>query len=521
MQIIKLKSVSTYLSVMESMFHACKNMGDFLSLVRHWSSSHSSALIKSVNSPIHIEVAPPPLLPLTKEKMEKNTATDDQVSNFWQHQLTGDIMETIVMRLSLTDRIRMSRVCKSWRAPLLMDNKNLMINGGAGATPDIPWLLFPRGEGPAAAAIIDNRRLFSFYSMSEGRFYNLELPKKALGGHCCGCIRGWLAITTESDFKPQLFLWNPLSGALLELPSLTTIPCFQEFLSQKQGSFFINRIDILFVNSSAEQHIVAILCNYQRALAFCTLGDTRWIIFKENIDDKLYSDILFINNLLYTVDLDVNISTDNDSLLEERDNSVVETHTIVLTNNCQVVMKSIKHVFDWGKLPSYEIQPGGFVIGKHTFSTFSLLESAQGELLIARENIDFFKEKNEDDNYESPGPGIEYYQTKGFEIFKVDIHSLEMMHKLTSLGDQVLFYSEHSTLSIPTRKFGLEFQKENCIYFATTPFCRDPDNFLQVSREAGVFNLEDGTIKRFLPSFKFPLQSAPVWLTPNLHLLPR
>lgn len=221
---------------------------------------------------------------------------------------------------------------------------------------------------------------------------------------------------------------------------------------------------------------------------------------------------------IYAVDLEVD---DDDSLLEERDSSDVETHTIVLTNNCQVVMKSIKHVFNMYKLPCYEIHPGGFVIAKHIASIFSLLESAQGELLIARQNIDFFmkENENEDDNYDIDS--IEYYQTTGFEIFKVDIHSLEMMHKLTSLGDQVLFYSDDSSVSIPTRKFGHEFRKENCIYFATIPVYRDPDSSPQVSHEAGVFNLKDGTIKQFLPSFKLPLQSAPVWLTPNLHLLPR
>ncbi|KAM7518972.1 hypothetical protein LguiB_017934 [Lonicera macranthoides] len=180
----------------------------------------------------------------------------------WQN-IQPDIMETIVKRLEATDLVRMSCVCNSWRQILVL-HKDIWITA-----PDIPWLLL--SHAPDCQSL-------SFYSMSECRFYNMKLPKKAQGGQICGYSKGWLAVVKGSNLNPHMFLLNPISGEQIKLPSLTTVnPYYSDFIVRRRAKHynalnFVHRIEVF--SGIGPFTVVSAIFGWS-LLGFCKLGDKR------------------------------------------------------------------------------------------------------------------------------------------------------------------------------------------------------------------------------------------------------
>ena len=443
----------------------------------------------------------------------------------WQN-IQVDIMENIVKRLKGTDLARMACVCMSWRETLVL-YKGIWITA-----PDIPWLLLPQGS---------DRKSLSFYSMSEERVYNMKLPKTAQGGRVCGSSKRWLAIVKGSDLDPHMFLLNPISGEQINLPSLTTVPYFDDFVGRRpkhyNASTFVSHIEVFSAAGTAGCMVVAAIINVQSEglLALCKPGDERWSIFEGAGDEVSYFDILFHDKSLYAI--------------TDRVDESVSTHTICLTD-CEVELKLILcQGNDVGHdLEDVEDQPG-LVIAKDLIASAYLAESIHGELLKICHNTDAFaiddgileddeleeEVEEEEDGYmvedeeegeqndeivEEEGEEEEedrlfrftYFKTKGFEIFKLNPNSGKM-EKLTSLDDQVLFVASiGGSLSLPVRN--MDGLKGNCIYFAATTLQTFLQRYMNISRESGVFYLEDGRIERCFPSITFPGHSHLSWFKP-------
>ncbi|KAK9287359.1 hypothetical protein L1049_015776 [Liquidambar formosana] len=417
----------------------------------------------------------------------KKPKTDEPTGYGRWHELPKDIMEIIIQRLNSTDRVRLSIVCKSWR-PLVMQ-KDIP------AAPQIPWLLLPHGP--------DCKRL-SFYSLEEGKVHNLKLPKSAQGGWCCGSSKGWLVISKETSFKSEIFLLNPISGARRQLPSLTTIPSFDTFVESLPDdhivSSFINRIELS--SSDTSDCVVAAIFDSDRILAFCRPEDKSWSIFEGRDEDEefIYHDILFSNETLY--------------VLPSR-----KINGVFTAVNCTFGFEDRE--VDLKFLPALRIPEPEFVGAIEVFDDYRivqgglldtyLVESINGELMVIFKIMDVLQGKDEEDEEEAFD--VQYYRAREFEVYKVDPNNGTccMTCRLKDLGGQVLFLTNSGSVSLQARDFN-GFQG-NCIYFAADRAYYN-DHHPLVSRDPGVFYLDDGRIERSFPSVDLPIHSMMSWFTP-------
>lgn len=127
--------------------------------------------------------------------------------------------------------------------------------------PQLPWLLLPCSQ---------SCKSLSFFSVSEGIVRNIKLPEAAEGGWCFGSSNGWLMMARGTEYEPEVFLLNPLSGFQLNLPSLTTIfPYYYDHVDasrdrERFASFIGNVRSPLILKIKLEKSLVlitfAIIC---------------------------------------------------------------------------------------------------------------------------------------------------------------------------------------------------------------------------------------------------------------------
>uniref|UniRef100_A0A0D3GKM8 F-box domain-containing protein n=1 Tax=Oryza barthii TaxID=65489 RepID=A0A0D3GKM8_9ORYZ len=99
--------------------------------------------------------------------------------------LPRDLLESVLGRLPVPDRLRFPGVCTAWQS---------------------------------AAAV----GMARFLSLSDGRAYAIPQPAPPVSERLCvGSSDGWLV---TADAASELHLLNPLTGAQVQLPSVTTLP---------------------------------------------------------------------------------------------------------------------------------------------------------------------------------------------------------------------------------------------------------------------------------------------------------
>ncbi|KAL5226221.1 hypothetical protein ABZP36_012860 [Zizania latifolia] len=134
--------------------------------------------------------------------------------------LPRDLLESVLGRLPVPDRLRFPSVCTAWQSA---DAASATARFRAGQP---PWLMLPfnptaRRQGPSGGA--DARPLEArFLNLSDGRAYAIPQPAPAVSDRLCvGSSDGWLV---TADAASELHLLNPLTGAQVQLPSVTTLP---------------------------------------------------------------------------------------------------------------------------------------------------------------------------------------------------------------------------------------------------------------------------------------------------------
>ncbi|KAF5726991.1 hypothetical protein HS088_TW22G00677 [Tripterygium wilfordii] len=490
------------------------------------------------------------------------------------HELPADIILKIMQRLDFIDHIALSMVCKSWRsvARSFPYDSQLLFH-------QPPWLLLPHENS--------NHEL-RFFDMSSGREYKFNLPKPMKGGWCCGCSKGWIVIAKGSKFNPRLFLFNPISGFSIELPSIRTVALYDDNIhdmSEDESYDFSLFIIIELSSADLSTCIVAALygdqCNDNSVIAVCRPDDDDWFTFPKEGD---YYDVLFSNGVLCVLDGKVELEEtytltlyddeeqevelmfkmiptpkpDPDGVLEL--DPLTETFCVVKdfvwswnllqTNDGLLIVERIKDEFegvfeiDDVELEDEDLIPN-IVDEEDEFQSVmddeeeedefqSLMEEEEDEDPNIEEddfvpNLEEEDEEEEDEfqslmeEEEDEDPNIEeddfvpnleeedeeeeeddygyyrYQRTSGFNVYKLDrSHSGELCAtKLDSLGDQMLFAAANGMLAKEIKGW-----RGNCIYFDDNTYCKSQGFEPQVSRERGVFYLDDGTIKRPFPSIK-------------------
>lgn len=430
------------------------------------------------------------------------------------------------------------------------------------STHEFPWLVLPQSSD------CSKNKTLSFYSLSDGKVVvDLKLPKPVQRGWFCGSSKGWLIMIKERGLNSQVFLLNPISGALHQLPSLATIPSFQKFVETEHwklygASLFFNQVALSTSNIYSDQCVVAALSDSCKELALCRPGSKTWSVFCDfDHEHTRYSlsQLLFSSGKLYALFHTKNII--------QKDMIVARTlrfgdHALEL----MIVYDSI--IEPLGEIEEYHDHK---VYLQYGYSRF-LFESTNNEVLLIHKIDDILMAKKNDDNdveedgedeqgnddddddmEEDGGHGNDdndvegnddedddmeedegnddndeedddddnenwdmYGRTSSFRVYKIDSHTKTCNFlPVPSLGDQILFLAYGGNLSLSA--LDLKESEKNCIYFATKSTCNDVIPNPLTSREIGVFYLDSGKIIKSFPSLNFSTRSRTSWYVPSLR----
>lgn len=413
----------------------------------------------------------------------------------WQ-EAPEDVIQMILEHMNLSGRVRFGSLCKFWRFVSLQRDIR--------TPPQLPWLVHPH----------TCEFYLSFSSLSEGKVFNLRLPRT---GWFRGSSNGWLFMLKRYWWlnSKQLLLLNPISGAQHQLPYLVNCSDIYE--------------GVALSSSDISKCMVAVVFN-DKELGLCRPGDKSWSVFQvldENNNLGTISRLLFSSSgMLYALVYDGGF------------NGVGAVQTLKLGDD-EVKLQLVGIELEWWIDNGLDIFPGGACRSY-------LFESTNNEVLLIHQIYDRVDEEdhaNEDDNMEGNnnneqgdvvlieelgnedmgGEGdneddkragtFEYIKTRCFRIYKIDVDNGNF-RRVQTLGEQVLFVAEYSaSMALPASDFK-ELQG-NCIYFATNAG-HNPHLESYISREIGIFYMDSGRIERPFPGIEIPRHSRLSWFTPSL-----
>ncbi|KAL3830773.1 hypothetical protein ACJIZ3_019575 [Penstemon smallii] len=176
----------------------------------------------------------------------------------------------LISRLShfLDDYVRFGLVCKSWRAALLLKDKN-------NSCSLLPLLMFTENENC----------LRLFCSPFNNRLYQFDLPE-IYDRRCWGSSNGWLVTL---DAKYELHLFNPLSSVQILLPSLHKNLKNLTYNPDVSRDRFFKKV-VLSSNSSLGNCVVLAIYSYNK-IAFAKPGIESWTPLQcssTSIQDAIY-----------------------------------------------------------------------------------------------------------------------------------------------------------------------------------------------------------------------------------------
>ncbi|PRQ36142.1 putative F-box domain-containing protein [Rosa chinensis] len=457
----------------------------------------------------------------------------------WQ-TLPADILEMIVQRLTIGDRIRVSNVSKTWRSVAMRRDI-------PSAPHQLPWLVIPQSSN----------HYLSFFDLSDGKVGKVELPESVRGGWFLGSCKGWFVIVKEEDLNSMMFLVNPISGAQHQLPPLSTIPSFKKYIETTEwkcagGLAFCNGI-ALSTSDVTSCTVAASFDGDDKTLCFCRPGDDAWSIFEVLDTNDAFTDLLFSSGVLYAL------------VLSDNKNGIAASPRTLSFRDRAVELKLVydtvaNYTVGFEEYVDYQIDLSD------SFKSHLLESSTNNEVFVIHEITDVFLKKddahdnhedgpdeevlddnndngNEEDNQDAPdeeeddnnddgneednnlegnfqihGADEEYsdlfpyLRTSGFEVYKLDPAN-DRIVPVECLKDQLLFLSNTGSLSLPARD--IKGLLGNSIYFATNRIMSFHSK-TYICREMGEFYFNKGRIKRSFPSVEMSLRSQVSWFSPSL-----
>uniref|UniRef100_A0A1D1YYG2 F-box/kelch-repeat protein At1g57790 n=1 Tax=Anthurium amnicola TaxID=1678845 RepID=A0A1D1YYG2_9ARAE len=153
--------------------------------------------------------------------------------------LPGDLISSILERLSIRDCVRFGAVCPSWRSAL-KDRVHVRAE-------QFPWVMIP------------DTGMLRTYNPGDEVYYKIDLPPQAQGRHFCMASRGWLLMISEEDYS--LVLLNPISKAVIQLP-------------KPPYPFNLWRSTVWF--DPARLKLVVAIVSFEHDIAFYRVGDSEW-----------------------------------------------------------------------------------------------------------------------------------------------------------------------------------------------------------------------------------------------------
>ncbi|RWW22960.1 hypothetical protein GW17_00012813 [Ensete ventricosum] len=379
-------------------------------------------------------------------------------------ELPLELLGMIYDKLSIFDYIRCKIICKQW---------NLASKFGYHhpPKPQAPWLMLPG----------DNDFVAKCFSIVEKKIYNIPCPEPMIRRRIIiGSGYGWL---TTMDELCNMYLLNPLTGAQILLPSVTTLP-FVESVHDSQGQIvqfivgqerrrlcffsmhilFFGKVVLSATPDADNDFTIMMIYGLWKSLAFARAGDKAWTSIRS---PYCYSDIIYHKAKFYTINFQFIVE------VWELDELAIR-HNIIISD-----------------LPLYSLL--GFI------STSYLVESLDNNLMFVYK---FQKEC---------GP-IDNPKNVMFTVFSLDEHTLKWK-RVKRLHEQTLFLGKNQSMCLSTIDF--PELKQNCIYYTDDVFRLCGFNN-DAKSQIGIFYLEDEMtqpIDHLGHHLKWP---PPLWLTPSL-----
>nr|XP_010911025.1 F-box protein SKIP23-like [Elaeis guineensis] len=385
----------------------------------------------------------------------------------WSDDLPPELLSLISTLLTKnSDYILFRSVCVSWRRAAASQPRHLPLQ---------PPLLIRFNT--------INSAYRGFYSISTNITHWIHLPE-TLHKRCCGSSHGWLAFV---DRSLEVFLFNPLTRARIDLPAITTLDCVQDDYraSNRWNEYGVLRIgykkfrssiwtrdyciEKIVLSSSPHAGVpwtAMALLGLTGDIMFWRPGDANWTVI---VRRRRTLDIVCYNGLFYSIDnAGKLVAVDVDA-----DPSADAKTTVVVHRS-----------FD-------------------TLGDRKYLVESDGEILLAVRYVHAFY-------------GLRHtHRTHSFDIYKLDLKGEPKCSMVKSLGGRALFLGTNHSFSFPSADF--PGCRGNCIYFTD-----DLQGYVYRSfggYGSGLFNIEEDSVQPF-PCYH-PIDSRfvwplPVWITPNL-----
>lgn len=403
--------------------------------------------------------------------------------------LPSDLLIRIMSELEIPDLLVSGAVCRSWNA----QHTTVRRLGLCSAANQGPFLLYAAQDGDPTTATL--------HRLSTGKLYRISLPEPPPfhTRYVFGSSHGWLA---AADEKSNPYLFNPITGAQIDLPPVKTLAHVKFFFTKERVLYGHAIFDIspkspeihlakrpsifkmertrhtlymkveLSCDPTEGGNCTAMLMHKPRnQLSFARIGDSRWTWIVANKRGKQYDDCFYDNKdgVFYAVMCSG------------------EVHAIDLNGPTPVVEVITEAV--------------EFCEGCNKY----IVRAPWGDLLeIWRYHC-------------VPEDG--HRKTDKIIVYRIDLNKdrpPEIWNDLFEINDlqgNALFVGFGTSFFVMVKDFPM--LTPNCIYLSHDKAKFEYLDKIQLE-ELLVYNLADGTLSDFLPQHsKFLNSPPPIWIRPS------
>ncbi|XVF52336.1 hypothetical protein PTKIN_Ptkin05aG0010500 [Pterospermum kingtungense] len=374
--------------------------------------------------------------------------------------------------LTLTDNIRFSSVCSSWRSvalrerrfhPLHCTNPGFIIHGAPNSSCKTHFF-FPLTK----IKLCNNNHTLVHHNLPV-----LSLDEKS---ECRGSYKGWLVMVNP---KLDMAMLNLVSGVKYGLPHVTTLPPVPQLLA-------ISKTHVYYFKSSVRKAVISsaptggytsncfvfVIYTRHRALAYCKLGDTSWssITSADSVGNPCsgFADAMYRKGQLYALH---------------------ETGKIFI---CSITAPS-------PKMTEFVASPCRSLNQQYSTEEICLAEAGEEFLVVHR---------RKDHTRTRMG-----YRTTMFKIYSLDFN-LKKWTPTANLGEYALTLGLSQSLSLS--ELNVPGIKRNHIYFMDDCIHAEYHFKKDTGYGMGEFNLQSSTISFYPTSFRLTYPSG-IWVTPALE----
>ncbi|XP_043698345.1 putative F-box protein At5g66830 [Telopea speciosissima] len=435
-------------------------------------------------------------LDLKKEGEENKEEVERKETDKWSWGLPKEILRMILERLAFPDNLRFAAVCVPWKRVTMERNQMRKY----------PWVMF---------SYTHQTKVLSFFSLSESRVYHVNIPWIE-ARQCLGSCQGWILASNPSP--RDCFLFNPFSReAPIELPYLDIWAGKSTYCWHSQNFFH----KVILSSSPTDPDCLVLAIMDSCGLAYCKLGDSKWVVFKDIEEDDFGEDVVFYNGQVYAL-------SENDHqlmVLDMEDPVLSGDEDFDLFPSPDEAFALYPRKEDINVCPFMEIVDQEPLFEDASFYQNYLVQSQGNLLLVSRiyrhatgslDDRDFFT-RCECGRKMFPR---RHLQTIRFLVYKLvecnpessdDSNFRYNWVKQSRLGDdQVLFLGRGLCQSLSTVDCpGL---KGNTIYFTDDgKLVLNPPQ----QRDMGIYHLDDSQIEPLLPFDSSQFNVLPFWIIPS------